>query len=519
MTRIRILALSIIITLLALPLAIAEEKVDRAAISRLKSEGMQNSKVMATLLALTDVNGPRLTNSPGYRNAAEWCVKQLKEWGIDSARLEPWGDFGKGWSVNYFHVNMTAPEFSPFIAWPKAWTGSIEGELTGTPVRIDLESDADLSKYAGKLKGAIVLTQPLKPIETLFDVEARRYTAEELMELTRVGAGGGRRFGGDINVWRARFERQRKVQEFLEKENVGAILEPSDWDEHTIRVGSGGSREPGDKPGTPAFVVSIEHYNRMIRMLDAGKSFTLSIALRTTFHTDDLKGYNVIAEIPGTDPKLKDEVVIIGGHLDSWHAGTGAVDNATGCAVAMEAARLIKSLDLKPRRTIRVALWGGEEQGLLGSRGYVKNYYADPSVMKPLPDHAKISAYYNMDNGGGAFRGIYLQGNESVRPIFEAWMEPLRDLGMTTLAFRNTGSTDHASFDAVGLPGFQFIQDPLSYMTRNHHSNLDVYDQAVPEDLMKNSVIMATFALQTANRDELLPRKPLPAPRPERPRF
>lgn len=519
MSRNRILALGTILCLIAFPLMAGDEKVDRAAIARLKSDGMQNSKVMDTLRSLSDVNGPRLTNSPGYQSAAEWCVKQLKEWGLESARLEAWGDFGRGWSVDYFHVYMKEPTFSPIIAWPKAWTGSIEGELSGAPVRIDFESDADLQKYAGKLKGAIVLTQPLKAIETLADAEFKRYTAEELEEMAKVGAGGGGRRFGDINAFRARFERQRKIQEFLEKEGVGATLEPSDWDEHTIRLGSGGSRELGAKPGTPAFVVSIEHYNRLIRLLDAGKTVTLNIALRTQYHEADPKGYNVIAEIPGTDPSLKDEVVMIGGHLDSWHAGTGAVDNAAGCAVAMEAVRLIKTLDLKPRRTIRIALWGGEEQGLLGSRGYVKNNFADPAVMKPLPGHAKLSAYFNMDNGGGAFRGIYLQGNEMVRPIFAAWMEPLRDLGMTTLAFRNTGSTDHASFDAVGLPGFQFIQDPLSYMSRNHHSNLDVFDQAVPEDMMKNSVIMATFALQTANRDELLPRKPLPEPRPERMRF
>lgn len=496
--------------------AIAQERVDYSAIAQLKAKGLSESEVMEIVEYLTDVNGPRLTNSPGYFSAAEYAMEKMKEWGFENVALEPWGEFGKGWEVEYFNVWVSEPKFMYVTAYPEAWIGGIEGTLSAVPVLVEINSEEDFAKYDGKLKGAIVLTSGVSEIhEKIFEEEARRLSEEDLENLATLEPrlpGGRSRWADRIAAWRFR----RQVGEFLQQQEVAALLRPSEWDEHNVRLGSGGSYEAGSEPGTPSFVLSAEHYNRIARMIKAGKEVKINIELRTKFFEEDTQGYNVVGEIPGSDPELKDEVVIVGGHFDSWHAGTGAVDNASGCAVALEAARLIKALDLKPRRTIRVCLWGGEEQGLHGSRGYVKKHYGDPATMELLPDHDKLAAYYNMDNGTGAFRGIYLQENAMLAPIFEAWAKPLNDLGFTTVTFRNTSGTDHLAFQAVGLNGFQFIQDPVSYMNRNHHSSMDVYDQLVPQDMIKNSIIMAVFAYQTAQRDEMLPRKPLPEPRGER---
>ena len=507
---------SIIVAGLFLTMSVAatdEESVDLSAIARIKTEGLSSSQVMKISEMLTDVNGPRLSNSPGYTRAANWAKDKMTEWGLE-AKLEPWGEFGRGWTVDYFHIYASEPEFIYIIAYPKAWIAGTNGEVSGSPQIIEFEKPEDLEKYRGKLKGAIVMTQGVKELDTVFDEEARRYSDEDLD--ARMKYQPRMRGGFDYSRYRAMRERRRKLSAFFKEEGVGVILEPSQWDEHNIRLGSGGSYAVDGEDGIPSMVVSAEHYNRIARMLRAGKEVKLNIKIDTTFYDEDTQGYNVIADIPGSDPALKDEVVIIGGHLDSWHAGTGAVDNASGCAVAMEAARLITELGLKPRRTIRVALWGGEEQGLHGSRGYVKKHYADPEKMELMPEHGKVTAYFNMDNGTGAFRGIHLQGNEALRSIFAAWMKPLKDVGMTHITFRNAGGTDHLAFDAVGIPGFQFIQDPISYMNRNHHASMDVYDQLVVEDMIKNSVIMAVFAYNAAMRDEMLPRKPLPEPQPRR---
>jgi Zn-dependent M28 family amino/carboxypeptidase len=258
-------------------------------------------------------------------------------------------------------------------------------------------------------------------------------------------------------------------------------------------------------------MVASEHYNRIVRLLEKKIPVSIELNIQNRFFDDSLDSFNIVAELPGTD--RADEVVMLGAHFDSWHAGTGATDNAAGVAAMMEAVRILRASDVRLRRTVRLALWTGEEQGLLGSREYVKQQFGDRDTMQLKPAHARLSAYFNMDNGTGAIRGVYMQGNEAVRPVFMAWMEPLRNLGMTTLTIRNTGGTDHLAFDEVGLPGFQFIQDPVEYSTHSHHTNMDVYDRAQAEDLMKNSVIIASFVYHAANRDGLVPRKALPRPR------
>jgi hypothetical protein len=303
-----------------------------------------------------------------------------------------------------------------------------------------------------------------------------------------------------------------KRNAFLVAEGVVAVLEPANGrgDSGSLLVGGGGSRNPKDPPVPPQLAVATEHYNRLARMLSRNQPVTLEVDVRNTFHDADLTMYNIVAEIPGTDKA--DEVVMLGAHFDSWHTGTGSVDNASGSAVMLEAMRILKQSGVRLRRTVRMGLWTGEEQGLIGSRMYVRNHFADPADMKPKPEHAKLAGYFNMDNGTGQYRGVYLQGNEAVAPIFRAWMAPFENIGMTHLTIRNTGGTDHLSFNNVGLPGFQFIQDPVQYSSRTHHSNLDLYDQLIASDLMKNAVITAAFVYHTANREHVLPRKPMPRP-------
>ncbi len=494
----------------------AQEPVDLSVISRIKAEGFEHSRVMDTLFYLTDVYGPRLTGSPNLKAASEWARKRLTEWGLVNAHLEPWGEFGRGWAVERFSIEMIEPQYQPLIAFPKAWTRGTDGPVTATPMMVKIESEADFQKYKGKLHGAIVMAGAPPNVRPHFDADARRYDEDDLSRLAQAPEPGRRgRWAERIKAYRARRAWRQKVRAFFRDEGVAVVLEPSRGAHGTIFVGSGGDYKLNGEPGVPTLVVASEHYARLARLLEKHIPVKLRIDVQTQFYDEDPTGYNVIAEIPGTDPQLKDEVVMLGGHLDSWHAGTGTTDNAAGCAVAMEAVRILKAIGVHPRRTIRIALWSGEEQGLLGSRGYVKKHFGDPATMQLKPEHETFSVYFNLDNGTGKIRGIYLQGNDAVRPIFEAWLEPFHDLGATTVTIRNTGGTDHLSFDAVGLPGFQFIQDPIEYETRTHHTNMDLYDHALQSDLMQASVIMASFVYHAAMRDEKIPRKPLPEPRPE----
>jgi carboxypeptidase Q len=370
-----------------------------------------------------------------------------------------------------------------------------------------------------------VMVSPLREFRSYFDSPVRRWTDKELDDLSKQPASSGaRRFGpgGPGGFGEAATEFRRKRMAFYVKEGVAAVLEmsPGDrGDNGAVRVqafsAGEGSREVNGPVVLPQVVLSAEHYGRLARLLDKKIPVKVTLDIKNKFVDTDLNSYNVVAELPGSDKK--DEVVMIGAHFDSWHTGTGATDNGVSSAVMMEAMRILKATGLQPRRTIRMALWTGEEQGLLGSRAYVKEHFADRETMALKPEHAKLSVYLNMDNGGGAFRGVYLQGNEAIAPIFETWMKPFANMGMTTNTIRNTSGTDHLAFDAVGLPGFQFVQDPIEYSSRTHHTNLDVYERAIPDDLMQNAVIVAAFAYQAANREALMPRKPLPKAQPARP--
>lgn len=505
------IVISALIVLLVLVAAVEESvQIDLTAISQIKTEGLNRSQVMSIAENMTDINGPRLTNSPGYFEAAEWAKNKMIEWGFENVALEPWGEFGAGWSLEYMNVYMSSPDFLQLIAHPQAWTGGTDGMVSGTPVHINIQTEKDMEQYKGKLAGKIVMNGGIVSLQNVERADFRRHDHDSLESIKSMAPRQRGRF--NIAQWRARRQLREKIGAFLKEEGVAVVIRASERDKHTVRNSSGGSREVGAEPAIPQLVLSVEQYNRIIRLLKAEKPVTLNVEIKTKFHTDQTLGMNIVGEIPGSDPELKDQVVIIGGHFDSWHPGTGATDNASGCAVAMEAARLIKSVGLKPRRTIRVALWGGEEQGLLGSRGYVRKHYANPDTMETLSDYDKFQAYFNMDNGTGGFRGIYLQGNEAARAYFESWLKPFHDMGAATVTFRNTSGTDHLAFDAVGLPGFQFIQEPAAYMTRTHHTNVDVFDQLVPADMIKNSIIMAAFAYNAAMMDEQFPRKAKPKP-------
>jgi hypothetical protein len=498
------------ITALAPAAAPGDEPVDLQAVYRIKDEGLQRSQVMTVLSWLTDVHGPRLTNSPNIRAAAAWATRTLEEWGLANVRLETWGPFGPGWSNQRFIAHAVAPQTFPLIGYPKAWTPGTDGVVRGEAVMARIEREEDFAALRGRLKGKFALTAAARELPALFDAPGRRFTEPDLENLARQPdpvPGANRPAGPTPDP-----EFARKRLQFFLAEGVAATIEPGRGDGGTVFVGDGRLRAARDMPIPAQVVLAAEHYGRLARLLDKKLPVVLEIDIQNQFDRTSLDAFNVLADVPGTD--LSDELVIIGAHFDSWHTGTGATDNAAGSAVMMEAMRILRTVGLPMRRTVRLALWTGEEQGLLGSRAYVAEHYADRATMTLKPGHAKVAAYFNVDNGTGAIRGVYLQRNEAARPIFAAWMDPFRNMGMTTLAIRTTGATDHVAFDEVGLPGFQFIQDPVEYSTRTHHSNMDVYERGQPADLMQNAVIVASFAYHAANRTDLFPRKPLPRPAP-----
>lgn len=524
----KIWAATLVLALLCAPLAPAgEEPVDLEMVTRIRQEGFRNSKVMETASALTDWVGPRLTGSPDMKRANDWTRQQLVDWGLANAHLESWGPFGRGWTYESASVRMVAPTTASLVGIPKAWTPGTQGPVRGEAIKLKLESEADLEKHRGKLAGKIVLLGEPKELKPQDKPAVERYDEKGLQELYQYEAAERRR---DFD--RAEFARRRAfgkpLAEFLGAEKVLAVLEPgAGGDGGTFDVQGSGFYKKTDPTGVPTVVLAAEHFGRLTRLLDAQRKVEVEVDVRARYHDEDPMGYNTIAEIPGTD--RGNEVVMIGAHMDSWHGGTGATDNAAGVAAVMEAARILRSLEVRPRRTIRIALWSGEEQGLFGSRAYVAQHFASrpppkdpqeqdqPYFMRretgPLtlkPDHAKLSAYFNMDSGTGKVRGIYAQENAAVVPIFEAWLRPLQDLGATTVTMRNTSGTDHTPFDSVGLPGFTFVQDDVEYSSRSHHSNADLYERLQKEDLIQASVVIAIFAYQAAMRDRLLPRKPMP---------
>ena len=496
----------------------SSEKVDLDAIYKIKDEGFQRSRVMDITSWLTDVYGPRLTNAPGFRKAGEWAVKEMTSWGLVNVKLEPFGPFGRGWTNDKFYAMATTPGGSfPLIGMSSAWTPGTNGVVTGAAIHAVIEAEEDLAKVKGQLKGKFVLMAPMREVSALWTSPATRYTEQELKDLERESDsaprgrgrfGGPGRQGGPGGRGQGQSFAQRRTQ-FLKDEGAIAVITPGRGDGGTVFVGGGGSRDANTPAGLPSVVIAVEHYGRIVRTLERKMPVTIEMDIENTFH-DDPMSFNVVGEIPGTDKA--DELVMLGAHFDSWHGGTGATDNAAGSAVMMEAMRILKASGVRLRRTVRIGLWGGEEQGLLGSRAYVTQHFGDRATMALKPAHAKFSAYFNVDDGTGAIRGVYLQGNEAVAPIFDAWMKPFNNIGMRTLTIRDTGGTDHQAFDGVGLPGFQFIQDEVEYDSRTHHSTMDTYERIQEEDMRKNAVIVASFVYHAANRDEKLPRKPLPAP-------
>ena len=533
---------SLVMLLLALVLSslplFAEEPVDYSMMTRIRDEGLHRSQVMDTLFHLTDVIGPRLTGSPQLKTANDWTRDRFASWGLANAHLEGY-PFGRGWSFSGCEVRMVAPRMARLQALPKAWTPGTNGALRGAAIRVKAESAQDLEAYRGKVAGKILLLSEPKdfnapaearpqPDGTTFLNLPERFSREDLEKIASYEIRESR---GPRSDFSKRLALRNAIREFAIQEKVLATLEVSGRADGIVGVSGGGSWEPGKEGAVPALVMTAEHYNEIARLLDHDQPVELEIEVAARFHDDDPQAYNTLAEIPGTDKK--DEIVMAGAHLDSWHAGTGATDNAAGSAVVMEAARILKALGVKPRRTIRFALWSGEEQGYFGSNAYVRQHLAtrpeapgNPDVPQafreetwPLtlkPEHAKISAYFNLDNGSGKIRGVYTQENAAVQPIFAAWLAPFADLGADTISLRNTGSTDHVQFDGVGIPGFEFIQDPLDYFSHTHHTDLDTYDHVQAKDLMQASVIMAAFLYDAAMRPEMLPRKPLPQAPPKK---
>ena len=577
----RILAVvAIVIAFVSIGLAqVAAEKVDTAVISKIKNEGLNNSQVMDILSYLTDVYGPRLNASPEYKEGAEWVAKKLASWGLQNIHFEKCAPVSKGWTLKRFALNAIDPQPFPIIGYPKAWSPGVKGTVTGEAILFDAKTEADLQSFKGKLKGKFVLVSDAREVPAHFEADGKRLTDSELLRLANAApqAAGGRRFRGMPDFSRmspasrdsavrdmvrefmpdadsariARFLSQARggggqnitpqKLEMCLKEGALVVFDIGRGDGGNLIVQSAtvpqtGGAAPGQRISVydakapqiiPQVTLAAEHYNRLVRMMKKDQKIKMEMVLDIAMTPAD-SSFNVIAEIPGTD--LKDEVVLLGGHFDTWHGGTGATDDCSGVAACMEAARIIKTLGLQPRRTIRLGFWAAEEQGLIGSSEYVKQHYAEregaagaspmgggTGELKKKAEFDKLSIYLNHDNGTGKIRGVYLQGNEAARTIFRTWLEPFASMGASTISIQNTGGTDHQSFDGVGLPGFQFIQDPIEYDSRTHHYTMDVYERLQPDDMKQAATIMAAFAYNAAMRDALFPRKPAEAPRPRTP--
>jgi hypothetical protein len=533
--------------LLIAPLC-AQDRSDLSVVGRIKTEAFDNSQVMDTLGWLTDVYGPRLTASPEFRQAADWTVKRLQSYGIENAVLEKWGPLARSWSLKQASLEMLEPRYAALDAAPLAWSNSTHGPVTGEvilapfgngrpsldPKKVEADLDRYMAEWKGKLKGKIVLLSPAKDIQPDSQPLFRRYTDKELADRAvapePVKKSQGLEFPDDPEEQRRfirslpesaasqLFERRQALAEkrakFVRDEGALAVITTSDASRDGLVFAQGaGPYDAKKELASPSFVVTREQYDRMARLLEKKIPVKVRVSLDAEASNANVDSYNVTGEIPGG--AKKDEIIMIGAHLDSWHSGTGATDNAAGSAVMVEVMRILKTLNLKLDRTVRIGLWSGEEQGLFGSKAYVKEHLGDPATMKLTDAHAKFSGYFNLDNGSGKIRGVYLQNNDAMRPIFEQWLAPFRDQGVTTVSIRNTGGTDHLSFDEVGLPGFQFIQDPLEYETLTHHSNMDTIDHVQAPDLMQAAAVIATVVYEAANRPELLPRKALPAARPK----
>ena len=535
-----------LLLLLALP-GWTQERVDLGIVDRIKAEAFDRSKVMDHLYQIAEAHGPRLTWSAGFTDAANWASAELKRMGMENVHLEKWAPAGRNWTLQQSSVELLEPRYQELTATPLAWSASTNGPVTADLVLAPLSASfrdgpkkyaesmkAYQAKWSGKLRGKIVLLSAVHIPDPQTRPQFRRYTAAELADLENAPEPTAQSTARSLNeldwpedpaeigklfaslpnslmeqVYDLYDEAVAERARFLAKEGVaGVLLEDQRAHEGLLFAESAGGFKSGDTMAPPTFVVTAEQYDRLARAVERKLPISVRLNLKAAISNSDTDGMNIIGEIPGH--AKKDEIVMIGAHFDCWHSGTGATDNGAGSAVMMEVMRILKTLGLTMDRTVRVALWGGEEEGLFGSRAYVKEHFADPKTMKLTAEHARLSGYFNLDNGSGKIRGVYLQGNEAMRPIFQEWLAPFRDLGVSAITIRNTSGTDHLSFDAVGLPGFQFVQDPLDYGTITHHSDMDTYDHAIPADLMQASAVIASVVYQAANRPEMLPRRQLP---------
>ena len=490
----------------AAPAQVAQEAVDMSVIEAIRAEGLENSQIEELAGYLTDVIGPRLTNSPGMMRANEWTAEMLESWGLTDVEIEAWGEFGRGWERVSYSGRILTPYIQPLVAQPSGWTGSTPGAVTGPAVIVEADSVADLEAYRGKLAGAWILSRPPVEMSPDWEPDPLRTPLEELLSPPEEREGRPQMTDEErarrIAEWRRQAQMREAVAEFLLDEGIAGMLVPSSREYTLVRGGgSRAGRDPANPEPPPELVVAGEQYNQMYRNVQRGIPVEVEIEVRNRFFSEDLQGYNTLGDIRGSD--LADELVMIGAHLDSWHYGTGATDDGAGSVVMMEAMRILRALDLQPRRTIRIALWSGEEQGLLGSRGWVENH---PEL------HSRISAYLNVDNGTGRVRGIWDQSNAAAIPVFEQILWPFRDLGVVAVKHGNTGGTDHLAFDAVGIPGFNFIQDPIEYGTLTHHTAADTFERLMLDDLKQAAVVVAATAYHLAMRDEMMPRKPTEAP-------
>lgn len=491
----------------------AEEPVDRDLVNQIRTIALEKSQVENLSHNITDYIGPRLSGSTNLSRARAWTTEKFAEWGLTNIKQDPYGEFGRGWNVKKQYIAMTEPYYQQLIATPKAWTDGTNGPVASEVVMIQAETLEDLDKYKGKLKGKIVMMPTTLAVTTSFEPDARRWTDEQLEAFVNPQPSEGQRGGGAArdSEFMQRIQLQRQIaiaaNELFLAEGAALRITGTRGNFGTVFHSAGGSYSTDKKATMPELEMSIEHFGRIQRLIENGKTVKLEAEVQVEWLDDDYQGYNVLADIEGTDPALKDQIVILGAHIDSWHAGSGANDNGAGVVVMMEAMRILKELGVEPRRTIRIALWGEEEQGLYGSRGYISKYVADRQSFEKKEQWDKISAYYNIDNGSGKIRGINLQGIEALAPIFSAWFEPFADLGASTISLRSVGSTDHVAFNAVGVPGFQFIQDPIDY-GRGYHTNMDLYERLQLDDMKQMAAIVASMVIHTANRDEMLPRNP-----------
>ena len=499
------------ISICSFSLLAQQEKLDLDMIAKIRAEGLNNSDVMDIAFHLTDASGPRLMNSPGFFRAANWAKAKLKEWGLENSALEPWGTFGKGWELQKSYIAMTDPYYKPLIGMPKTWTSSTNGLQNAEIIILTAKDTTELFTYAGKLKGKIIILPRTDTLIPSYKPDASRFADSQLNKMAAFQPDTATRPRGNRGNFQQSAALQNRIKDFAKQEGAIAILSTSPrGQDGTIFVQGGGAYAVASPENFLDIMLAYEDYMTVYRLAKSGTAVKLDLDIKTKFSIADSTGYNVVAEIKGTDKKLKDELVMIGGHLDSWHGATGATDNAAGCAVMMEAIRILKTIGVKPRRTIRIALWSAEEEGLIGSRNYVRNHFTDTVTKRYNAQGDKLAAYFNLDNGSGKIRGIYTQGNEAVKPIFAQWLQPFNDLGAATVTLQNTGGTDHLSFDAIGLAGFQFIQDEIEYSTRTHHTNMDSYDHLQADDLKQAATIIASFIYNAAMRDEKLPRKPAP---------